>query len=252
MILSQKNIKSYVENHVNDKYCKRCFEICLIIYLCVKKKKSKSNPHSSKSLPSYSSKWELHHSMIGFCPFLTKSQQKCYQRTGATSTHERVKAMGVSFLFFFNFVMWPQWQSSTRGMSQSWVQVREESRIFLESSYILAICKNPLSKYDYFRILFCQSCYFFIKNILCALSPGTFLGHPSAKRGKKNWLESLWKSIRFELLGPIVGRWNGAIHWASERTKLCQISNNKRYQEKTTNEEGYHERKKKKKKHILC
>lgn len=63
---------------------------------------------------------------------------------------------------------------------------------------------------------------------------------------KKNWLGSLWKSIRFELIGPIVGRWNGAIHWASERTKLCQISNNKRYQEKTTKEEGYHENKLKK------
>jgi hypothetical protein len=48
-----------------------------------------------------------------------------------------------------------------------------------------------------------------------------------------------------------VGRWNGAIHWASERTKLRQISNNKRYQEKTTKEEGYHEKNKKKKHFVL-
>ncbi len=33
VILSQKSVKSHVENHVNDEYCKCCFEICLIVYL---------------------------------------------------------------------------------------------------------------------------------------------------------------------------------------------------------------------------
>jgi hypothetical protein len=46
VILSPKNVKSHVENHVNDKYCKGCIEICLIIYLCARKDKSKNNPHS--------------------------------------------------------------------------------------------------------------------------------------------------------------------------------------------------------------
>jgi hypothetical protein len=36
VILSRKNVKSHVGNHVNDEYCKCCFEVCLIIYLCAK------------------------------------------------------------------------------------------------------------------------------------------------------------------------------------------------------------------------
>jgi len=35
VILSEKNVKSHDENHVNDEYCKCCFEVCLTIYLCV-------------------------------------------------------------------------------------------------------------------------------------------------------------------------------------------------------------------------
>ncbi len=38
MVLSQKSVKSHVENHVNDEYYKCCFEICLIIYLCINQK----------------------------------------------------------------------------------------------------------------------------------------------------------------------------------------------------------------------
>jgi hypothetical protein len=34
------------------------------------------------------------------------------------------------FFFFFNFVMYPHWKSSTRGISQIWLQVKEESRKF--------------------------------------------------------------------------------------------------------------------------
>jgi hypothetical protein len=30
VILSQKNVKSHIENHVNDEYYECCFEICLI------------------------------------------------------------------------------------------------------------------------------------------------------------------------------------------------------------------------------
>jgi hypothetical protein len=100
--------------------------------------------------------------------------------------------MGVFFLFFFNFVMWPQWQSSTREMSQIWLQVREESRIFLESSYILAICKNPLSKYDYFRIFFRQSCYFFIKNPLRSVTRD-FSWSPQCEKGQKKLVRVLMK-----------------------------------------------------------
>ncbi len=32
-----KEYKFHVGNHVNDKYCKCCFEICLIIYLCARR-----------------------------------------------------------------------------------------------------------------------------------------------------------------------------------------------------------------------
>jgi hypothetical protein len=32
-ILSQRNVKSHVEIHANDQYCKCCFEICLIVYI---------------------------------------------------------------------------------------------------------------------------------------------------------------------------------------------------------------------------
>jgi hypothetical protein len=34
VILSQKSVKSRVENHVNAEYYKCCLEICLIVYLC--------------------------------------------------------------------------------------------------------------------------------------------------------------------------------------------------------------------------
>jgi len=36
------------------------------------------------------------------------------------------------------------WRSSTRGLSQIWLQVREKSRNFLEFCYILALYKEPL------------------------------------------------------------------------------------------------------------
>jgi len=37
VILSQKNVKFYVHNHVNDKYCEYCVEICLIVCLFARK-----------------------------------------------------------------------------------------------------------------------------------------------------------------------------------------------------------------------
>jgi hypothetical protein len=36
---------------VNNEYCKCCFEVCLLVYLCIKKDKSKINPHNSKPSP---------------------------------------------------------------------------------------------------------------------------------------------------------------------------------------------------------
>jgi hypothetical protein len=37
VMLSQKSVNSHVESHVNDEYCKCCFEICLIIYVCARR-----------------------------------------------------------------------------------------------------------------------------------------------------------------------------------------------------------------------
>jgi hypothetical protein len=37
VMLSQKSVKSHVGNHVNDEYCKCCFEICLIVCLCARR-----------------------------------------------------------------------------------------------------------------------------------------------------------------------------------------------------------------------
>ncbi len=37
VILSQKNVKFHVGNHVNDEYYKCCVEVCSIVYLCAKK-----------------------------------------------------------------------------------------------------------------------------------------------------------------------------------------------------------------------
>lgn len=50
-------------------------------------------------------------------------------------------------VFFFKFCDVAQWQPSTRGKNQIWLQVREDSRHFLEFCYVLVTSKNPVSKY---------------------------------------------------------------------------------------------------------
>ncbi len=50
--------------------------------------------------------------------------------------------LGVFFIVFFNFVMQPNWWSSTRWISQIWLQAREQSKKSLQSWYSLATCWN--------------------------------------------------------------------------------------------------------------
>jgi len=61
------------------------------------------------------------------------------------------------FFFFFvcTFVMWPYWWSPTRGISQIWLQAREESTKTLRNLLIFwqpVRAWNPLSKYGNSRI----------------------------------------------------------------------------------------------------
>ncbi len=44
------------------------------------------------------------------------------------------------------------WQSSTGGLSQIWLQIREKSSLFLKSNYQLMSCKNLQSEYGYFNL----------------------------------------------------------------------------------------------------
>jgi hypothetical protein len=37
VILSQKNVRSHVGNHMNDEYCKCCVQVYLIVYLCARR-----------------------------------------------------------------------------------------------------------------------------------------------------------------------------------------------------------------------
>jgi hypothetical protein len=53
--------------------------------------------------------------------------------------------------FFFSFVMLSRWQSSTKGISQIWLQVREESTWIKDSYNFLITCWSLFSKYVYFR-----------------------------------------------------------------------------------------------------
>ncbi len=46
----------------------------------------------------------------------------------------------VDYLFLFNFVRLVDWQSSTRGLSQTWLQITEESRKFWVPHYMFATC----------------------------------------------------------------------------------------------------------------
>jgi hypothetical protein len=61
------------------------------------------------------------------------------------------------------------WQSSTRGMSQIWQKVKEESRIFFEFCFVLATPKNSLFKYVYFDFFFFPQ-----KKTLCTLCTRDF------------------------------------------------------------------------------
>jgi len=55
--------------------------------------------------------------------------------------------------FHKNLVRWMHWPSSTRGLSQIWLQVRGKTRFFFKSPYILATCKNVWSKYGEFNFI---------------------------------------------------------------------------------------------------
>jgi hypothetical protein len=74
------------------------------------------------------------------------------------------------------------WWSSRRGMSQIWLQVRQQSRNILESCFVLATSTNAFSQYDDFWLSFLKYgkfCSFFPKEhsvhftgeILLTLSP---------------------------------------------------------------------------------
>lgn len=56
-----------------------------------------------------------------------------------TLTFKQTHTLPLVVFLFSNFVMVSHPQSSARGISQIWVQVREEGRNILESYYILAI-----------------------------------------------------------------------------------------------------------------
>jgi hypothetical protein len=62
-------------------------------------------------------------------------------------------AMGISV--FFPSILWcshSHCQPSTRGKSQIWLQVREDSRHFLESCHVLVTSKYPVSKCGGFHV----------------------------------------------------------------------------------------------------
>lgn len=60
----------------------------------------------------------------------------------------------ISIFLFCNFVKYMDWQSSRRGMDQIWLEVGQESRIFLESCFVLATYRNSFAKYGYFWTFF--------------------------------------------------------------------------------------------------
>jgi hypothetical protein len=53
---------------------------------------------------------------------------------------------------FFFPILSSRWPSSTGGMSQIWVEVRQERRFFLESCLVLVTDRNLLSKHDFFPL----------------------------------------------------------------------------------------------------
>ncbi len=87
-------------------------------------------------------------------------------------------------------------QSSTSGISQIWLQVRQESRKELESSLVLATSRNVLSKYGDFKPFFPQNmanlAYFSKKNPFVAFALESFSSPmvPKFATKKKNSSES--------------------------------------------------------------
>jgi hypothetical protein len=59
--------------------------------------------------------------------------------------------------FYKKLVRWMHWPSSTRGLSQIWLQVRGKTRLFFKSPYILATCKNLWSKYGEFNFILLEN-----------------------------------------------------------------------------------------------
>jgi hypothetical protein len=56
----------------------------------------------------------------------------------------------ISIFLFCNFVKYVDWQSFRRGMDQIWLEVGQETRILLESCFVLATYRNSFAKYGYF------------------------------------------------------------------------------------------------------
>ncbi len=99
------------------------------------------------------------------------------------------------------------WRSSRRGMSQIWLQVRQQSRNILESCFVLATSTNSFSQYDDFWLSFLKYgkfCSFFPNEhfvhftgeILLKLSPQCKIWPK-----KKTLLTNLWcQSIKESLI----------------------------------------------------
>jgi hypothetical protein len=60
----------------------------------------------------------------------------------------------VDYLFLFNFVRLVDWQSSTGGLGQIWLQITEESRNFWVPHYIFATCYTFQSKFGDLTVVF--------------------------------------------------------------------------------------------------
>jgi hypothetical protein len=78
---------------------------------------------------------------------------------------------------FFNFVREVDWRSSTRGLSQIWLEVREKSRNVFKPCYVVTTGKNQSFKYgelNFFSRLVPQVAKFRHKKKIPPLGPEKF------------------------------------------------------------------------------